>query len=161
LQGLLTGQLSFTQAMKNILLQLSIQVIELMVTKPLAAYIAGQLAMLTATQSGAAATAAAAVAGETAALPAKVAAFTSDITARSALTFAGIFANLAGAEADAARNAVTGGDSGGGGGDTHNWNISAVDGQSMGAWLKAGGAAMLAKAVSGYQDKNPSARNRK
>lgn len=213
LQGLLTGQLSFTQAMKNILLQLSVQLIELVVTKPVAAYISGQLAMLTATQTGAAATAAAAVAGETAALPAKVAAFTSDIAARSALTFAGIFANLspflgpaaagpaeagqavvlaqlaavpkfelgswsvpqtgqatvhrgefiarAGAEADTARNAVTGGDTGGGGDVTHVWNLSAVDGASMGQWLKSGGAALLSKAVSGYQDKNPSTRNRK
>lgn len=94
LQGLLTGQTTFTQAMKNILLQLSVQVIELLVTKPLSAYVAGQLAQLTATQSGAAAKAAAEVAGAEAALPAKIAAFTSDLTARAALTFAGIMANL-------------------------------------------------------------------
>ena len=95
LRGLLTGQTSFSQAMKNILLDLSVKTIELIAVKPAAEFIAQQIAMTTASQSGAAARAAGDIAAAEAALPAKIAAFTSDITARAALTFAGVFANLA------------------------------------------------------------------
>lgn len=95
LRGILTGQMSFVQASKALLLDLSLKTIELLVTKPVTEYIAGQLALLTANQTGAAARAATEVAASEAALPAKIAGFTSDLTARAALTFAGIFANLA------------------------------------------------------------------
>jgi hypothetical protein len=95
LRGILTGQMSFVQASKSLLLDLSLKTIELLVTKPVTEYIAGQLALLTANQTGAAARAATEVAASEAALPAKIATFTSDLTARAALTFAGIFANLA------------------------------------------------------------------
>lgn len=207
LRGILTGQTSFSQAMKNIFLDLSIKTIELLVTKPVSEYIAGQLALLTATQSGAAAKAATEVAATEATLPLKIAAFTSDLTARAALTFAGIMANLspvmgplaagpaaageavvmaqmaavpkfdvgawsvprtglavvhagemiapAGAPADAARSAFTGG-----GGDTH-IHVHAWDAGSVQSWLRNGGAAQLAKPISRYQDKNPSSRNRR
>lgn len=95
LRGLLTGQISFAQAMKNVLLDMTIFMIEALVTKPVAAFLAGQLAKLTATQTGAAAEAAAALAGSTATLPLRVAKFTSDITADAAMVFGGVFANLA------------------------------------------------------------------
>lgn len=214
MRGILTGQTSFSQAMKNILLDLSLKTIELLVTKPLADYVAMQLAKLTATQTGAAAQAAAEIAAAEATLPAKIASFTSDLTSRAALTFAGVFANLApimgplasgpagvaeaavmaqgvavpkydvgswsvpktqlavvhagefigraGAEASAARDAVTGGGSGGGGGGGgHTFVIQALDGASVHKWLQGGGAAMIAKATSRYQDKNPSTRGRR
>lgn len=95
MRGLLAGTTSFSTAAKSIFADLSLKVIETLVTKPVAQYIAGQLAMLTATQTGAAATVAADTAATAAALPVKIAAFTSDLTARAALTFAGIFANMA------------------------------------------------------------------
>lgn len=213
LRGLLTGQTSFSQAMKNILLDLSIKTIELIAIKPAAEFAAQQIAMVTASQTGAAARAAGEVAAAEAALPAKIAAFTSDLTARAALTFAGVFANLApllgpaaagpaaaseavvmaqiaavpkfdigswsvpqtglavvhkgefiapaGAPSEAARNAVMGAGGGRGSSDTHNWNIQALDGPSFGRWLRNGGGAELAKFISEYQDKNPSARRKR
>lgn len=94
LRSLVTGQTTFAAASKSILLDLSLKTVELLVTKPASEYIAGQLAMLTATQSGAAAKAGAEVAAQEAALPAKIASFSSDLTARAALTFAGVMANL-------------------------------------------------------------------
>ena len=43
-----------------------------------------------------------------------------------------------------------------GGGDTHNWNISAVDATSFQRWLGAGGAQQIAQAVAGVQARSPS-----
>jgi hypothetical protein len=43
-----------------------------------------------------------------------------------------------------------------GGGDTHNWNISAVDAPSFQRWLGSGGAQQIARAVSGVQARSPS-----
>jgi hypothetical protein len=95
LRGILTGQMTFAQAFKNILLDLSLKTVEMLVTQPVSKFIAGQLAMLTASQTTAAGQEAATIAATEAALPAKIATFTSDITARAAAVFAGIFANLA------------------------------------------------------------------
>lgn len=43
-----------------------------------------------------------------------------------------------------------------GGGDTHNWNISAVDATSFQRWLGSGGAQQIARAVSDVQARTPS-----
>lgn len=94
LRGLLTGTTTWAAAFKNIITDLLVKfisVVEEMGVK----WAAGQLAEVTATQSGAAAKAAAQTAGEVSTLPTRVAAFTSAITADAAQTFAGIFANLA------------------------------------------------------------------
>lgn len=93
LKGLLQGTVTWTQAMKNMLLDLTTKFIE-MVEKWGAEWLAGQLGMTTATTTGAAARAAAEQAATTATLPARAGKFVSDITADAALAFAGIFANL-------------------------------------------------------------------
>jgi hypothetical protein len=46
----------------------------------------------------------------------------------------------------------------GGGGDVHNWNISAWDAASVKSWLSGGGDRVLAMSVSKYMNRNPSAR---
>jgi hypothetical protein len=43
-----------------------------------------------------------------------------------------------------------------GGGDTHNWNVTAVDATSFQRWLGAGGAQQIARAVSAVQARTPS-----
>lgn len=95
LRGLITYTTSWSQAMKNIMLDLGLEVVKNLVTEPLSKFIAGKLAMLTATTTYSTAQAAAEVAAAETALPAKIAGFTSDLTARAALVFAGVFANLA------------------------------------------------------------------
>jgi hypothetical protein len=45
---------------------------------------------------------------------------------------------------------------GGSGGDTHQWNISAVDATSFQRWLGAGGANQIARAVASVQARSPS-----
>ena len=62
----------------------------------------------------------------------------------------------AGAPAEAYRSGMAGG--GGGGVQIV---IQAWDGASVDGWLRSGGSAKLARAVSSYQDKNPSARPRR
>ncbi len=78
-----------------------------------------------------------------------------------AVVHKGEFIAPAGAPSEAARQAMTTGGGSGGGGSPVTFAIQAFDGPSVDRWLSGGGAAKLARAVSGYQDKNPSARNRK
>jgi hypothetical protein len=94
LRGLISKTTTFTQAMKNILLDLvmaSIQHFEKMGIN----WAAAQLGMTTATTSGAAARAAAEEAAQIATLPVRAAKFASDIAANAALVYAGIFASMA------------------------------------------------------------------
>lgn len=93
LRGLLAGTTRFKDAFKAILGDMIIwfiQEIEKMAFK----WIAHELALTTATETGVAARKAAEATGEATALPAKIARFTSDITADAAMVFGGIFANL-------------------------------------------------------------------
>jgi hypothetical protein len=101
LRGLLAGTTSWSQAFKNILGDLLIKFIEI-VERMAFEWAAGQLAQLTASQTGAAGKATAELAGQEATLPARIAKFTSDITADAAAAFAGVFANLAPAMGPAA-----------------------------------------------------------
>lgn len=94
LRGLLQGTVTWTQALKNMLLDLTVKAIE-MVEQWALKWAAGEIAKTTATTTGAATRAAEEVAAMEATLPLRIAKFTSDITARAAETFAGIFANLA------------------------------------------------------------------
>ncbi len=93
LRGLLSGTTTWAQAFKTIMGDLIIFAIQ-QFEKMGFEWLATQLGMTAASTTGSAARAAAEVAGGEAALPIKIAAFTSDIMARSALTFAGIFANM-------------------------------------------------------------------
>ncbi len=95
MRGLITGMTTWSDALRSLVLDLGLQIIQNLAVKPAAEFIASRLAMLTASQTMAAGTAASEAAASAAALPAKVASFTSDITARAAQVFAGVFANLA------------------------------------------------------------------
>lgn len=94
LRGLLTGQTTWAQAFKNIMLDLTIEFIK-WCEKQVIEWGIAQMAKTAATQTGVAAQAAAEVAGTATTLPMRIAKFTSDITADAALVFSGIFANLA------------------------------------------------------------------
>lgn len=94
LRGLLAGTTSWGHAVKAMLGDLVIKFIE-MVEKWGFEWAAGQLAQLTVQQGTDAAKVASQTAAQAAALPAKVASFMSDLSARAALVFAGVFANLA------------------------------------------------------------------
>lgn len=61
--------------------------------------------------------------------------------------------------ADAVRDMLSGKGAGGGGGVS--FNINALDGQSVEAWLRRGGAAQLATAISKHQRDNPRTRRAK
>lgn len=95
LRGLITMQTSWAQAMKNILLDVGLQMITLLVTKPLSEFLAAQAAMLFAKQSTAAGMVATEATAQAATLPLRAGKFVSDITANAAAAFAGVFANLA------------------------------------------------------------------
>jgi|GEM_PF-4729746 len=94
LSGLLTGTMTFTQAFKNAMLDLTLKIVGYF-EKMGIEWAATQLGMATAAQTGALQQAAATQEAMALTLPARIAKFTSDITAMSAATFAGIFANLA------------------------------------------------------------------
>lgn len=94
LRGLLTKTTSWSDAMRNIFLDLTVRAISYF-EKMGIEWVATQLGMTAASTTGAAARAAEEVAAMEATLPARVAKFTSDIMARSAEVFAGVFANLA------------------------------------------------------------------
>jgi hypothetical protein len=94
LRGLLAGTTSFTQAGKAMLGDMIIKFIE-MIEKWGMEWAVGQIAQLAVQQTTDAAKVTSAQAASAAAVPGKIAGFMSDLTARGALTFAGVFANLA------------------------------------------------------------------
>jgi hypothetical protein len=93
LSGLLTGTLTFAQAFRNAMLDMTLKIVGY-IEKLALDWAAAQLGMTTASQTGALAQAAATQEAMVLTLPSRIAKFTSDIAAMGALTFAGIMANL-------------------------------------------------------------------